>query len=391
VSHDWRKFVFLSFLYIKLFELGVEDAFYNWSAVTRNKVHLFKFPLWSSCSERTDDAFVLLIASASFTSRNPSSLSIVRLNSKIYSICKASLIATPSGHLPQKWFTKKDSGLRLYRVSWLFWLVLSPLYPVLLCLIFLAADSKKLSSSPQRALVPFFVKRGKLQHRSLLCSFFAFDDKGASRFIRNSPRHYSVLCVPFFVKRDKLELTLYLLGIIKVPPDWVVGSRNFRCHPFAACTVYMTVCFNPPTISALTSGLSRYAAQATSCWLRLVHFAYLNGCGRIFCHSHPQTSPSPLWDLFVTKILSQHKLSCILSQHEVRYPCAVDRQVGASPFFVLLHCKSFWNPSMYHVVETLPYLGHSLHRLVAFFCWFVSKLLSHDPGACAPPLLPILV
>ena len=59
-------------------------------------------------------------ASASYTSRNPSSLSVDRLNSKKYQIFKTSLIATPSGRLPQKQFTKKDPGSRLYRVSWLF-------------------------------------------------------------------------------------------------------------------------------------------------------------------------------------------------------------------------------------------------------------------------------
>jgi len=45
---------------------------------------------------------------------------------------------------------------------------------------------------------------------------------------------------------------------------------------------------------------------------------------------------------------------------------------------------------MYHAVEPLPYSDHSLHRLVVFICWSVSELLSHDPGACAPPLLLIL-
>jgi len=50
-------------------------------------------------------------ASASFTSRNPSSLSVNPLNSKIYTICRASLYSTPSGRLRQKRFTKEDTGL----------------------------------------------------------------------------------------------------------------------------------------------------------------------------------------------------------------------------------------------------------------------------------------
>jgi len=41
-------------------------------------------------------------ASTSFTLRNSSSLSVDRLNSKIYTICISSLIANPSSRLPQK-------------------------------------------------------------------------------------------------------------------------------------------------------------------------------------------------------------------------------------------------------------------------------------------------
>jgi len=56
-----EELVFFSFLYIKLFELGVEVALNNRSAVTHHKVNLLKFPLRSSSFERTDDAFVLFI------------------------------------------------------------------------------------------------------------------------------------------------------------------------------------------------------------------------------------------------------------------------------------------------------------------------------------------
>jgi len=45
---------------ISNFLLGVEVAFINWSAVTHHKVNLLISPLQSSCSERTDNAFVLL-------------------------------------------------------------------------------------------------------------------------------------------------------------------------------------------------------------------------------------------------------------------------------------------------------------------------------------------
>jgi len=53
--------VFLSFLYIMHFELGVEVDFYNGSAVANNKADLLKYLRQSSCSVRTDDTFVLLI------------------------------------------------------------------------------------------------------------------------------------------------------------------------------------------------------------------------------------------------------------------------------------------------------------------------------------------
>jgi len=57
-----KKLVFLSFLYItEHVGLGVEVAFYNSSTITYNKVNLLKFPPRSSCSERTNGAFVLLV------------------------------------------------------------------------------------------------------------------------------------------------------------------------------------------------------------------------------------------------------------------------------------------------------------------------------------------
>ena len=56
-----EELVFFSFLYIKLYELGVENALNHSSAVTLHKVNLLKFPLRRSSFERTDDAFVLLI------------------------------------------------------------------------------------------------------------------------------------------------------------------------------------------------------------------------------------------------------------------------------------------------------------------------------------------
>ena len=55
-----KELVFHSFLYVKLFELGVGVAFNNRSAITENKLDLLKFPRRSSSFEHTDDAFVLI-------------------------------------------------------------------------------------------------------------------------------------------------------------------------------------------------------------------------------------------------------------------------------------------------------------------------------------------
>jgi len=70
------------------------------------KYHVGKVPTMLLCCSFTF---------ASFTSRNPSSLSVNHLNSKTNSISTTLLIATPSSCLYQKHseFTQKDTGLRL--------------------------------------------------------------------------------------------------------------------------------------------------------------------------------------------------------------------------------------------------------------------------------------
>ena len=158
-------------------------------------------------------------ASASFTSRSPSSLSVDHLNYHIYAICSASLIATPSGRQPNKRFTKKHAGSKLYRVSWLF--------------------------------LAFVVT-------SISCASFA---RSSLLQILNSSCRHSVLMLLFFVERHKQEIAFWhscsMHAVIQVPPDGVVGSHNYRCHLFVACTDDVTVCFSRQTISALTSGLSK--------------------------------------------------------------------------------------------------------------------------------------
>ena len=86
-------------------------------------------------------------------------------------ICRASLIATIFCRLPQKRSMKNGTRLKLNSLlvffDW-YW------HLCFLCLLrqnFLAADSQKLSSSPQRAHLTFVVRRDKLELAFwLLCS-----------------------------------------------------------------------------------------------------------------------------------------------------------------------------------------------------------------------------
>jgi len=123
--------VFFSFLYIKLFELGVEIALNHQSVVTRHKVNLLKFPLQTRRFERTDDGFALRICFYFFHLYEPLSLSVNCLNSKIYLICRVSLIEPIWLPVPETIYEEK---LWIEVVQYLLTFlsqVLSPLYPVL--------------------------------------------------------------------------------------------------------------------------------------------------------------------------------------------------------------------------------------------------------------------
>ena len=74
----------------------------------------------------------------------------------------------------------------------------------------------------------------------LRCSFAAASFTDREIFLdadSSSYQHFSSpqrAHVTFFVKRHKLELAFWLLcsvhAVIQVPPDGVVGSRNYLCH-----------------------------------------------------------------------------------------------------------------------------------------------------------------
>ena len=87
-------------------------------------------------------------------------------------------------------------------------------------------------------------------------------------------------------------------------------------------------------------------------WERLIT-PHIDGLGAsdnaTHCHRHPQLSPSLPWDFFVTQILPQHKPSCILSQHEVCYPCTVERLLDTPLFFFSLIQVCLKSSSSIHV------------------------------------------
>ena len=111
--------VFLSFLYINQFELGVEVLFKTDPWLPTTQVICSKSHFGPAAQNALMMSLCCSFASASFISKEPFSQSVDCLKSKIFTICcgRSSLIATPSGRLPQELSTEKDAELKLYRVS----------------------------------------------------------------------------------------------------------------------------------------------------------------------------------------------------------------------------------------------------------------------------------
>jgi len=299
-------------------------------------------------------------ASASFTSRNPSSLSVDHLNSKIYTIFRASLIATHPVACPRNDLRRKTLDRGCPVSLDFFWQVLPPQYPV---------------PSPPALPCCRFLETLLV---ATACSCY---------FLCQAWQTWA--CFLAFVQR-----ACFHPGASK----WS-GGQPWLLLPFLrSLFCWCDRVFHPPDRQC--SHLGPLALFCTADTLLIASCLFWSeNSGWLLAYFLPPPSPIVSFaamDFFVTQILPKHKPSCILSQHEVCYPCTVERLVDASPFFLLPSpwYKSVWNPphpSMYHAVEPLPYSDHSLHQLVIFVCWSVSKLLTHDPGACAPPLLLILV
>jgi len=306
-----EEFVFFPFLYIKLFELGVGVALNHRSAVTHWGTKLICINCHSGAAALSAPMMLLCcsFASASFTSRNPLSLSVDRLNSKIYTIFRASLIATTFGRLPQKRFTKKDPGSRLYRASWL----------VLTGIVRFASTSCALSvrssllqilrNSSRRHSVLMLLSLSGVTNLTLLFGFCA------ARMLLQVPSDgwwavvTDLILVAFITGNSSLEpLIEGLYAQIHVNLRWRVLGRNRtgdRCyHSFAACTVELTVRFIRQTVSALTSGLSCCSAQPTPCWLHLAYFGQKTGCPATAIHMLSYMPRSPVFVPWRCKLAS---------------------------------------------------------------------------------------
>ena len=166
------------------------------------------------------------LVSASFSSSNLSSLSVDRLNSKIYTICRSSVIVSLSGRLPKIKLAEKDTGPKLSRVSWPF---LTGIVPSTSCAFYIRSSLLQiLKNSSHRHSVLTLLTLSSVTNSSLLFGFCQ--------------------CAACMLSYRCLQM------------EWW-AAVNY--HFFAACTADVTVCFICQTVSALISGLSRYPAQPT--------------------------------------------------------------------------------------------------------------------------------
>jgi len=133
-------------------------------------------------------------------------------------------------------------------------------------------------------------------------------------------------------------------------PDGVVGSRNCCCHLFTVWTVDVLTSGLPCCAGARPSELLPRASRAiqlpdyqsshlgplalfcTADTLLIASCLFWLVQNWLLAYFLPPSSPIDFFafvNFFVTRILPHHKPSCILSQHEVCYPFAVERLVGA--------------------------------------------------------------
>ena len=134
-------------------------------------------------------------------------------------------------------------------------------------------------------------------------------------------------------------------AVIQVPLDGVVGSCNCRRHPFVICTVDVTACFSRQTVSALT--LEPLTLFCTADTLLIVFCLFWSKDWLLAPPPSPIVSFTSMGFFCPSNTSPATTPSCILSQHEVRCPCSVERLVDASPFPLLLDTglQGFLKPS----------------------------------------------
>ena len=177
-----------------------------------------------------DDAFVLLICFYFFHLYKPlrHSQSVDHLNSKICTICRAQLIATPSFCLPQKQSMKRDTGSRLYCLSWILSTGIVTCISRAFSARFFSVQILKNSSRLHSKLI--LLPLSSVTYSSLFFGLF-------------------VACM-LVCRCLQMEWRAAVTGVcsmhavMQVPLDRVMSSRNWCCNPFAACTADVTVSFN---------------------------------------------------------------------------------------------------------------------------------------------------
>ena len=173
---------------------------------------------------------------------------------------------------------------------------------------------EKLFSSPQRAHVTFFLKRDKHELAFGFCAACMLS--------------YRCLQMEWWA-----AVTIVAISLQPALLMWpcVSAARPSVLLPWASHAVlnsrHPVDCILPILDRKLAVGVF----PATAISNRLLRFRVsrihqhkdvFNGFWVTRVHQHTENMEYS-WNLFVTQILPQHKPSCILSQHEVRYPCAV--------------------------------------------------------------------
>ena len=214
----------------------------------------------------------IVIKAIIITCRNPSSLSVDCINSKIYSTCRASLIATPSG--PENCLQRKPLDRSCTMSPDFLWLVITFLLSCAFSARFFLLRILR-NSSYHHSVLMFLV----LSSVTNLSLFFGFCATCMLSYRCLQMEWWAVVTVVVIYSQ---------CGLLMFSPR---ASRAVQVPDHQSSYLGPLALFSCQTIRALTSGLLRYSAQPTPCWLHLAYFGwYKTGYWRISCHRHPQST-----------------------------------------------------------------------------------------------------